>query len=218
MANLVNTTVTGNVIVTQNTSTGNLSITTLANVATLNVATSANVAKLNVLSTISANASPLVNTATQVPTVISGYHTVASSVISSTALAVDNYLTLTFNETGYYEIEALMLVCGNVGGNGFGGFQFDLGANTATIANLAYATMGFSNLAITTTAVTVNNTVGYTTSNVASNNTSPSWFSVKGTATITSTGTWGVRWAQGASSPNAITMMQGSFFKATKHR
>ena len=210
-------TFSGNLAITQNTKSGNLSITTLINTASLNVSSTANVATMNILGILTANASPLTNLSTRAATGLVALQNVATLITSSVALTVDNYLSLTFNETGWYDIEVYLFVSGNSGSNGFGGFQFDLGSNTATIANLVYQVSGYSNNYITpTAAITLNNTVAVTNSNVSATNASPSWFFGKGSATITGVGNWGVRVAQNTSSANAVTVMPGSYFKATK--
>lgn len=216
MAQLLATNVAGTLNCTALTSTSSLNVVTSTNTVTLNVSTSANITGLNAAGIVIANACPLSNTATRVATGLVGTHNVATLSTSSTTLANDNYLLLTFNETGWYAIDGMLLVCGNSGSNGFGGFQFDLGANSGAIANLNYVVTGYSNTYFTPSGVIVaNNQQGYNVSNVAATNTAPSYFYFTGSAHV-ATGTWGLRWAQNVSSPNATVMMPGSYFKALK--
>jgi hypothetical protein len=157
-------------------------------------------------------ASPLTATTTQIFTGLAGKKTAALARASTIALTADADLTVTCNEVGWYEVSALLLF--NEATSGVGGMQFDLAAGTATLANTLYGSNGmvnaaqYGNAARATTALS--SFAAITTA------ATPDWSRISGVIQVTVAGTFGVRWAQVASSANATSMLAGSHLVLTK--
>ena len=151
---------------------------------------------------------------TQAVTGLAGLNPAAAPKTSNTTLAASGALTLTFNETGWYEAEIYLPVAASA--NGLGGFKWDIGANTAHTANIQLQVTGFSNVAIGQSAAFTSNTFSINAPAVSVSTAAPSWWLAKGSFTITAAGTLAVRWAQNTSSANAVSLLQGAYFKTTK--
>lgn len=140
-ANIANV---GNLLVTQNSFTGNLSVTTLANIATGNIVT-ANIGTGNFTGTVASIGSPLSNTVTREVTGLSCNLT--ANLVTNGNSAQTNTLSVTFNETGLYQVEGLLLLGSNNAANvANGGCNIAFGnTGTATIATVQYAVQGRAN-------------------------------------------------------------------------
>lgn len=158
------------------------------------------------------NSGALSSNLTQVVTALCAYKPSDTTAVNNT-LTADATLTLTFNETGKYELE-IFLAFAEVT-TGTGGFSFDLSSGTATIANLLLGVTGWSTAAVSfvgdTTAATAN-----AMATISTTAGSPSWMRAKGSLSVTGVGTLAIRWAQNTTSANATTLKTGSYIKATK--
>lgn len=158
------------------------------------------------------NSGALSATLTQVVTGLAGFRTSDNTATNNT-LTADALLTLTFNETGHYAIEAWLAFWETT--TGTGGFQFDFNSGTSTVGGMNVGVEGWSTAAVTfvgATAVGTATAMATITTVVGS----PSWMKVQGWMNITVAGTRAIRWAQNTSSANATTLLKGSYFMATK--
>lgn len=154
--------------------------------------------------------SPLAATVTQAHTGLANFK-VTLSTANSTALTADAALTVTCNETGWYDIDVFVPCYEST--SGAGGFQFDLNGGTATIANFVAAPIASTALqpGITSIATAV------TLASVSTNSAAPSWISLVGTLQVTVAGTIAVRWAQAALlAIDPTTLMAGARIVLTK--
>lgn len=157
-------------------------------------------------------ATPLSPAITRAFTGLAGFKAAALARPSTIVLASDADLLVTCAEVGWYEVSALLLF--NEATSGVGGIQFDLAAGTATLANTLYGSNGvanaaqYGNAARATTAVST-----FATITTAA---TPDWAKISGVIQVTVAGTFGVRWAQAASSANATSMLAGSHLVLTK--
>lgn len=169
--------------------------------------------------TVNANGSlgaiscPLTSAATRVSTGLANFKS-ALSTSSSNALAADAALTVTCNETGWYDVEAFLVFFEATLGTG--GFQFDFNAGGSTIANSVFAVNGFVTASIANAAITsISTATGFGT--VVTSSAAPSWVRVKGTIQVTGTGTFGIRWAQNTTlGADPTTLTAGSSITLTK--
>jgi hypothetical protein len=158
---------TGNLAVTQNTVTGNLSVTTLANLTTVNVSsniantgnlavtqntvtgnlsvtTLANLAAVNVSGTLTAPASVPTNTETRVSSLLTANMT--ANVQTTLTMTSTNVLSVTFNETGLYEIWGFIAFGGNIKTTNVANLGMNVGfAGSATIGSIKYTAQGRAN-------------------------------------------------------------------------
>jgi hypothetical protein len=157
-------------------------------------------------------ASPLSSTQTQAFTGLSNKKT-SDSTSGSATLTADAALTVTCNETGYYQIEIFLAFYEAVLGTG--GFQFDLNAGSATLGAILFGSDGFTTAAIANSAATSAATATqYNT--VATSSSAPSWTYLTGAVQVTAAGTFGVRWAQNTVSVNLTTLKALSYITLTK--
>lgn len=136
--------------------------------------------------------SPLISTVTQVHSGLANFKSTLSTSANAT-LTADAALTVTCNETGWYDVEAFLNFYEATAGTG--GFQFDFNGGAATIANPVFAVYGFSTAAFSNAAITsISTATGIGT--VGTSSATPSWVRVKGAIQVTAAGTFGIRWAQ----------------------
>jgi hypothetical protein len=170
---------------------------------------------INISGTIAANQSPSVNNVTRTFTGLAAFKTPTSTSGNAT-LTIDNSLILTFNETGRYQFELFLIFYETTGSTG--GFQFDLGANTAITANIGYSVYGWGGGTTVnpTTAITANNTATSAAA-AATSATSPSFIRAQGYFQVTTAGYIGLRWAQASAvAANVTNLKEGSYFIANK--
>lgn len=156
---------------------------------------------------------PLASTVTRMHTGLANF-LAAATTRNSTALTAEAGLTVTVNETGWYDVELWMPVFEAT--SGAGGFQWDWQAGSATIANFTMSGVGVDTVAITFNCTTsIATPQSRTTVNTSS--TTPSWFLMKGTMQVTVAGTFGVRTAQGVLlAADPTTLMAGARLVLTK--
>jgi hypothetical protein len=159
------------------------------------------------------NTSPLVASQTQVMTGLVGLRNSSNNITSSTTLTADAQLQVTFNETGTYAIEGYLAFYEATLGTG--GFQFDLGAGTATTGSINWAADGYIT-ALTGNPATTSTTTAQSYSTISTSSTAPSFVNISGSVTISAVGTFGVRVAQVVSSANATTVQANSYIMFTK--
>jgi hypothetical protein len=136
--------------------------------------------------------SPMASATTQMMTGLANFKASLSTSANAT-LTADAALTVTCNETGWYDVNAYLVFFEATAGTG--GFQFDFNAGGATIANPSFAVNGFSTAAFSNSAITsISTATGIGTIGTAS--ATPSWVKVQGTIQVTGTGSFGIRWAQ----------------------
>lgn len=136
--------------------------------------------------------SPLASATTQVFTGLANFKS-ALSTAASAVLTTDAALTVTCNETGWYDVDAYLVFYEATSGTG--GFQFDFNGGGATVANPSFAVNGFSTAAFSNAATTsISTATGIGT--VGTSSAAPSWARVKGTIQVTVVGTFAIRWAQ----------------------
>lgn len=117
--------------------------------------------------------------------------TTTTSIVAT--VATEGSMLLTVNEIGWYDVDAYLSFFEATAGTG--GFKFDFGAGTATVANPNFAVNGFSTAAFSNAAVTsLTTATGIATIGTASG--TPSWVKVKGIIQVTVVGTFGLRWSQ----------------------
>lgn len=182
---------------------------------TVNISTNGAAAlSVNSSQQLAAAKSILAPATTQVFTGLANKKT-ALSTAASAVLTSDAALTVTCNETGWYDVEAFLVFYEATLGSG--GFQFDFNAGSATIANPVFGVNGFVTAAVANAAITsISTATGFGT--VGTSSAAPSWVRVKGTIQVTVAGTFGIRWAQNtilASDPT--TLVAGSSIVLTKH-
>jgi hypothetical protein len=141
---------------------------------------------------VQSSASPLASATTQVFTGLANKKTTLSTAASA-SLTADASLTVTCNETGWYDVVAYLPFYEAT--SGAGGFQFDFNGGSATIANPVLSVTGYSTAAFTNAAITSISTAT-SIATVSTSSTAPSWALVKGTVQVTGTGTVAIRWAQ----------------------
>lgn len=158
--------------------------------------------------------SPLSATVTQAMTGLAAFKPTATTSANNT-LTSDAALTITFNETGWYEVEIWLPVFEAT--SGAGGFQFNfLNGGTAGFANVTWTALAFGTALVARSALTSPATV-ISAATVSTASASPSWFLAKGQIQVTSTGTAAVQWAQLATlGADPTTLMAGAYVKATK--
>jgi hypothetical protein len=135
---------------------------------------------------------------------------------SSSALATDASLTITFNELGWYVVEIWLPFYEAT--SGLGGFQANfLNGGTAGFANLSYSVEGFGTSAIALASGQTSSAVAFSATAAGTASATPSWFRAKGIVQVTSTGTAGVQWAQASTlGVDPTTLMAGAYVIATK--
>lgn len=134
---------------------------------------------------------------------------------STVTMAADPDLVLTFTATGVYSFEAWLPCWEDT--SGAGGIQVDFGGGSATIASFVagYQTWFTSSGSLSQGIISTTTSLQIGTLEI-SGGTGPSYFLVKGSFSVTATGTLAVRWAQLSSSGNATRLMKGSYFTASK--
>lgn len=166
-------------------------------------------------STLSASGNPLTATSTRVATAIAAVKS-SSTNASNNTLTTDSALTLTFNETGYYEVEVwLAFYEASVG---TGGFQFNLaGGGTAAYGTVNFSVEGYGNGAIALAPAITSTSTAISATTVVTSSSSPSWFRAKGILQVTTPGTAGVQWAQASTlGADPTTLLAGSYIRAFK--
>jgi hypothetical protein len=165
-------------------------------------------------STLAASGNPLTSTVTRAVTGLVGLKASPSTAANSTP-ATDAALTLTFNETGWYEFEIFLAFFEAT--SGAGGFQFNVnGGGSGGSANYRYTVEGFSTTALALIAGQTGN-AAFSQAAISTSSTSPSWYRAKGVFQVTVAGTFGVQWAQASTlGVDPTTLMAGSFYEAIK--
>src|ERR1700732_648804 len=126
-----------------------------------------NIAAINCGGIMSANTSPLVNTATQVVTGMYAISQSGMAITSNTTLSTDLNLQLTINETGRYKIDGYMpFYCTTNSSNG--NVKITLGG-TATVNNLSLITQTANAAAGILGSVSANSATGGNTGLAAAN-------------------------------------------------
>lgn len=157
--------------------------------------------------------SPLTSATTQMMTGLANFKSSLSTSANAT-LTADAALTVTCNETGWYDVEAYLVFFEAT--SGAGGFQFDFNAGGGTIANASFAVNGFSTAAFSNAAVTSISTAT-SIATIVTSSSAPSWCRVKGTIQVTVAGTFGIRWAQASIlAIDPTTLTAGSKIVLTK--
>lgn len=139
--------------------------------------------------------------------ITSNHVSTAVPFASTTALAVVPQLTTASLAAGTYAFEAVLLVSEVT--SSAGGIKFDFGAGSASVT--PFAATGINVISNTYAPGTV---IPITTVSIVAAN--PSIFIIKGTTTLTSAGTFGMRAAQNTSSANTTSIAVGSYIKLTK--
>lgn len=128
---------------------------------------------------------------------------------SSSTLTADTQLVINFTTAGVYALEIFLSVFETAGAP-IGGFKFDLGTGTATITNLRYGVVGFSDGITSPTTTT-------SVLTLANSSISPTWILAKGSFTVSAIGTFGLRWAQSSvTSATPTTLQTGAYILATR--
>lgn len=145
------------------------------------------------------------------PTIVNASATADSSAngVSNTALANDSDLIVsvvpgTYNLTAFLAFYEATL--------GTGGFQFDFGQGTATVASILFSADGYGTAVLAAAAAT-SATTAQQVAAVTTSSSGPSWALANGEVTFSTAGTFGVRWAQVSSSANATFRKRKSFLE-----
>lgn len=169
--------------------------------------------ELTVSGPVSLIGSPLIKTATRAVTAVSGVK-LSNSQSTSSTLAADIDLTLTFNETGTYALDGYLSFYETTLGTG--GFQFDFNSGSATLGAINFGVDGYVTAAVGNAAVTsISTATSFGT--VVTSSSAPSWLRITGYLTITGVGTFALRWAQASTlALDPTNLLAGSRLMATK--
>jgi hypothetical protein len=159
--------------------------------------------------------SPLLSTQTQVQTGLANFKA-TSTISTGTALTADASLTVTCNETGWYDANVyLSFVEATLG---TGGFQFDFAGGSAVFGTGTFniGVSGFSTVAVTNAAITSSATAT-SFATITTSTAAPSWVKARGNFQVITTGTVAIRWAQASAlSADATSLNTGSHIILTK--
>lgn len=161
------------------------------------------------------SANPLTAATTRATTGLVALKT-SLSTSNSNALASDAALTITFNETGWYQFEIYLAFFEAT--SGAGGFAFNVfNGGSAGAANVRYDVQGFSTSALALVAGNTSPSQTFSQATISTSSTAFSWYRARGVLQVTGTGTAAVQWAQASTlAIDPTTLMAGSYFMATK--
>ena len=178
------------------------------------------VGPLTVLGPLIVPYSPSVGNPTQVYTGVENFRSIARTTTSNT-LVGDPALTVTCNETGWFQVRAVLFA--HQANTTTGGFKLDLQGGTSNIsANTFYANFGINSTGGSATSTQFFNppravTSTYTFTALTSGAANPDCFIVDGIVQILTVGTFGVRWAQNTTvGTQATSLDSASYVRLTK--
>jgi hypothetical protein len=185
------------------------------NFAILNNAFSASLVLVTDAGLVSIPTSPLASALTQAFTGLANFKATAT-ISTSNALTADASLTVTCNETGWYDANVyLSFVEATLG---TGGFQFDFAGGSAVFGTGTFniGVSGFSTVAVTNAAITSSATAT-SFATITTSTAAPSWAKARGNFQVVTTGTVAIRWAQASAlSADATSLNTGSHIILTK--
>jgi hypothetical protein len=171
---------------------------------------------LNVQKNMYALGSPLLSTATTVQTGLANFKATAT-ISTSTALTADTSLTVTCNETGWYDMNTYLSFYESTVGTG--GFQFDFAGGSAVFSTVGFnlGVNGFAGVAAFANAAILTSATATSIATITTSATAPNWAQVQGTVNVTTAGTVAVRWAQASLlAADATNLTTGSHIILTK--
>jgi hypothetical protein len=161
---------------------------------------------------IIATSSPLTGTLTQVETGVSS-HLTADFTITNNATPAATGLSLTFNETGTYEVEMWVLFYESA--TATDGIKTLFGGTATETGFFTYVGEAVSGTIVSAVATAWTN--GFAFATVSTSSTGPSTLMIRGNLTVTATGTLIFEASQNtASSGSTLHVMAGSYMTATK--